>query len=216
MIVSYLSCLVCLYIHFILIITLHFQFSIDATNLVRRLPLSDLSTTEARNFIKLNLHLSDLVSYLQPHGGVTRINDRESICLCPFHQDTNPSLRLRDEKQYYHCFSCGAHGDVVTFVMKSQDLSYSAAVRHLIILLESGVLLTKPLPSPSPSLPITSYPINQLHRVTKPTPFKQAIPVVLSKPPVEAAPKPLSVYFDLLRNASNYFSAHLLEVSADS
>ena len=36
--------------------------------------------------------------------------------LCPFHEDTNPSLQVHREGQYFHCFGCGAGGDVFKFV----------------------------------------------------------------------------------------------------
>jgi DNA primase len=41
---------------------------------------------------------------------------REYVCLCPFHDDHNPSMRVIPAKQIFHCFVCGTGGDVFSFV----------------------------------------------------------------------------------------------------
>ncbi len=56
---------------------------------------------------------------------------REHIGLCPFHQDTKPSLNVVDDKGFYHCFACQAHGDIITFVMETEGLSFPEAVESL-------------------------------------------------------------------------------------
>jgi DNA primase len=56
---------------------------------------------------------------------------REHSGLCPFHNEKTPSFTVNDEKGFYHCFGCGAHGDVVGFTMRSQSLSFPEAVERL-------------------------------------------------------------------------------------
>lgn len=56
---------------------------------------------------------------------------REFVSLCPFHSDSKPSLNIVDEKGFYHCFACGAHGDVIKFVMESEGLGFMEAVEQL-------------------------------------------------------------------------------------
>lgn len=56
---------------------------------------------------------------------------REHSGLCPFHNEKTPSFTLNDQKGFFHCFGCGAHGDVVGFVMKSEGLSFPEAVERL-------------------------------------------------------------------------------------
>lgn len=56
---------------------------------------------------------------------------REFVALCPFHSDSKPSLNIVDDKGFYHCFACGAHGDVIKFVMESEGLSFMEAVEQL-------------------------------------------------------------------------------------
>ena len=56
---------------------------------------------------------------------------REFKGCCPFHHEKTPSFYVNDEKQFYHCFGCGAHGDAVGFVMQSDNLSFIEAVESL-------------------------------------------------------------------------------------
>jgi DNA primase len=50
---------------------------------------------------------------------------------CPFHQEKTPSFQLDAENQLFYCFGCGAGGDVLSFVMKHQGLSFGEAVQAL-------------------------------------------------------------------------------------
>ncbi|MDD3343602.1 MAG: DNA primase [Sulfurospirillaceae bacterium] len=52
-------------------------------------------------------------------------------CVCPFHNDTSPSLVVSPSKQIYHCFACGAGGDSIKFVMEYEKLSYPEAIEKL-------------------------------------------------------------------------------------
>lgn len=49
--------------------------------------------------------------------------------LCPFHQERTPSFVVYEERDNYHCFGCGAHGDVYTWVMERENLSFPEAVK---------------------------------------------------------------------------------------
>lgn len=52
-------------------------------------------------------------------------------CLCPFHDDSSPSLHVSPSKQIYHCFACGAGGDAIKFVMEYEKLTYPEAIEKL-------------------------------------------------------------------------------------
>lgn len=56
---------------------------------------------------------------------------REYHALCPFHKEKSPSFTVNDEKGFYHCFGCGAHGDVIGFTMDYEHLSYPQAIERL-------------------------------------------------------------------------------------
>lgn len=56
---------------------------------------------------------------------------REFIGLCPFHTDSKPSMNVVDDKNFYHCFACGAHGDIIKFVMENEGMAFPEAVEKL-------------------------------------------------------------------------------------
>ncbi|MDF1793401.1 MAG: DNA primase [Thalassobaculaceae bacterium] len=56
---------------------------------------------------------------------------REFLSLCPFHNDSKPSLSIVDDKGFYHCFACGAHGDVFKFLMENDGLKFMEAVEQV-------------------------------------------------------------------------------------
>jgi DNA primase len=69
---------------------------------------------------------------------------REFAGLSPFKQEKTPSFTVNDQKGFYHCFASGEHGDIFTFLMKTQGLSFPEAVERLAR--EAGVEMPKPSP----------------------------------------------------------------------
>src|SRR5271166_6238638 len=61
---------------------------------------------------------------------------------CPFHGEKTPSFYVYDD--HFHCFGCGEHGDVITFVMKSTGASFMEAVEDLAG--QAGLEVPKPTP----------------------------------------------------------------------
>ena len=70
---------------------------------------------------------------------------RDWWACCPFHQEKTPSFHIDDNKGFYYCFGCGAKGDVISFVMEKERLSYPEAVRSLAR--HTGI----PMPETSPA-----------------------------------------------------------------
>jgi DNA primase len=56
---------------------------------------------------------------------------RELVGLCPFHNEKSPSFTVSEEKGFFYCFGCGAHGDIVSFTMRSEGLAFLEAVERL-------------------------------------------------------------------------------------
>ncbi|HEX3499280.1 MAG TPA: DNA primase [Stellaceae bacterium] len=56
---------------------------------------------------------------------------REYVGLCPFHNEKTPSFAVVEDKGFFHCFGCGAHGDVIGFLMQSGGLGFREAVESL-------------------------------------------------------------------------------------
>ncbi|MDR2760839.1 MAG: DNA primase [Rickettsiales bacterium] len=56
---------------------------------------------------------------------------RSKVALCPFHNEKTPSFHIDDGRGFYHCFGCGAHGDIITFVMETEHIGFKDAVEKL-------------------------------------------------------------------------------------
>ncbi len=56
---------------------------------------------------------------------------REYQACCPFHNEKTPSFTVNEAKGFYHCFGCGAHGDIIKFEMEANGLSFIDAVEKL-------------------------------------------------------------------------------------
>ena len=56
---------------------------------------------------------------------------REYMACCPFHSEKTPSLTVSPEKQFYHCFGCGAHGTALGFLMEYEHMDFVEAVESL-------------------------------------------------------------------------------------
>ena len=57
---------------------------------------------------------------------------RNCVCLCPFHSEKSPSCTVYlDSDPHFYCFGCGAGGDVITFIMKIENLDYVEAIKFL-------------------------------------------------------------------------------------
>ena len=77
--------------------------------------------------LKTRLNVSDVVGRkvkLQRKGN-------RYLGLCPFHNEKTPSFNVSDEKEFYHCFGCGEHGDVFSFLMKTEGVSFIESVQIL-------------------------------------------------------------------------------------
>ena len=69
---------------------------------------------------------------------------REYAGLCPFHHEKTASFYVVDDKSFFHCFGCGAHGDAIGFVMRADNLDFIAAIEKLAG--EAGLAIPHPTP----------------------------------------------------------------------
>src|SRR5579864_8003597 len=69
---------------------------------------------------------------------------REHGGLCPFHNEKTPSFYVVEDKGFFHCFGCGAHGDAIGFLMRSDNLDFIEAVERLAG--EAGVAVPQQTP----------------------------------------------------------------------
>jgi len=75
----------------------------------------------------------DLVALVQSRGIDLKKNGKSYHGLCPFHDDTNPSLSVNPNKNLWQCFGCGAGGDAIRFVELIDKVSFPEAVNQLIV-----------------------------------------------------------------------------------
>ena len=79
------------------------------------------------NKIRSNADIVKVVSSYLP----LQQKGRNYVAVCPFHNDSNPSLTVSQEKQIYKCFSCNASGNVFTFVQEYEKIGFLEAVRKV-------------------------------------------------------------------------------------
>ncbi len=78
---------------------------------------------ELRNRVSLSGLISRRVKLIR--------RGREFAGLCPFHHEKTPSFYVVEDKSFFHCFGCGAHGDVIGFAMRADNLDFIEAVEKL-------------------------------------------------------------------------------------
>ncbi len=75
-------------------------------------------------------HTADIVDIISERV-VLKKAGKDYVGLCPFHSEKTPSFTVSQTKQIYHCFGCGAGGDVFSFLMKHEGISFAEAVDSL-------------------------------------------------------------------------------------
>ncbi len=73
---------------------------------------------------------TDIVSVISEYVNLKR-SGRNLVGLCPFHSEKTPSFNVSPENGFFHCFGCGAGGDVITFIRRIENLDYIDAVKLL-------------------------------------------------------------------------------------
>lgn len=72
----------------------------------------------------------DIVDLIQSYIPLKK-QGRDFKACCPFHSEKTPSFTVRPDRQYYHCFGCGKHGNAITFVMERENVDFPTAIRLL-------------------------------------------------------------------------------------
>lgn len=82
------------------------------------------------SFIDDLLRRVDIVDVVNRRVPLKRSGKEYSAC-CPFHDEKTPSFTVSEQKQFYHCFGCGAHGSAIRFLMEYDGLGFIDAVTDL-------------------------------------------------------------------------------------
>ena len=78
---------------------------------------------EIRNSIKLSSIVQNKVKLIK--------KGKNFVGLCPFHNEKTPSFNILDDEGFYHCFGCGAHGDLISFIRNTENLGFIEAVEKI-------------------------------------------------------------------------------------
>ena len=81
-------------------------------------------------FIDQVLSRVDIVDVIEPRVHLKKAG-KDYQALCPFHGEKTPSFTISQDKQFYHCFGCGAHGTAIGFLMNYEHMSFPEAVEEL-------------------------------------------------------------------------------------
>lgn len=77
------------------------------------------------------LDKTSLVEYIEKHWAPLKKVGSNFLTRCPFHDDSNPSMSVNDSKGLYHCFSCKAGGNLITFVKEFKNLNSAEAIDEI-------------------------------------------------------------------------------------
>lgn len=83
-----------------------------------------------RSFIDDLLARLDIVDIIDARVKLKKKGKNYGAC-CPFHNEKTPSFSVSQEKQFYHCFGCGAHGNAIDFIMEFERLEFVEAIEEL-------------------------------------------------------------------------------------
>ncbi|WP_087018912.1 DNA primase [Thaumasiovibrio subtropicus] len=83
-----------------------------------------------RSFIDDLLARVDIVELIDARVKLKKAGKSYTAC-CPFHNEKTPSFSVSQEKQFYHCFGCGAHGNAIDFVMEFDRLEFPDAIEEI-------------------------------------------------------------------------------------
>src|SRR5579863_5989009 len=84
-----------------------------------------------REFIQQVLNRIDIVDLIDGRVPLKKKSGSNYFACCPFHSEKSASFSVSQNKQFYHCFGCGAHGNAIDFLMQHQRLNFPEAIEAL-------------------------------------------------------------------------------------
>lgn len=83
-----------------------------------------------RDFIDDIIARTDIVELVDSRVKLKKAGKNYQAC-CPFHNEKSPSFTVSQDKQFYHCFGCGAHGNAISFLIEYDRLEFPEAIEEL-------------------------------------------------------------------------------------
>ena len=87
-------------------------------------------SSDFQEFLQQLKSKTDIVDVVSSYISLEKKGSNYWAC-CPFHHEKTPSFSVNQQDQYYHCFGCGASGDVITFVRELESIDFIDAVKIL-------------------------------------------------------------------------------------
>ena len=90
-----------------------------------------MSEHTSRDFIHLVLNKIDLIELIGARISLRKKSSHNYFGCCPFHNEKTPSFSVSQQKQFYYCFGCGAHGNALDFLIQYDRLNFKEALEVL-------------------------------------------------------------------------------------
>lgn len=119
-------------------------------------PLSPMAGRLPREFIDDLIARIDIVDLIDARVPLKK-SGSSFLARCPFHSEKTPSFSVSREKQFYHCFGCGAHGNAISFLMDYEHQSFPEALETLATL--AGIDLPKAMATPGANPSASLQPV---------------------------------------------------------
>lgn len=113
-----------------------------------------------RQFIDDLLARTDIVELIDQRVPLKKAGRNYAAC-CPFHNEKSPSFTVSPDKQFYHCFGCGAHGNAISFMMEFEQLEFVEAIEELAQLHHLDIPREQGSAKPRPAAQADDYQLMQ-------------------------------------------------------
>jgi len=100
-----------------------------------------LNKNPVSDFAQIVKQQADIVKIVEGYIRLRKAGATNYSGLCPFHKEKSPSFNVHAVRQFFHCFGCGVSGDMFTFVMKIENVTFPEAVK--IVAMKCGIPLPK-------------------------------------------------------------------------
>ncbi|BFI91052.1 DNA primase [Enterobacterales bacterium endosymbiont of Anomoneura mori] len=94
---------------------------------------NNINKTISKIFIKDLIQMTNIIDVINKSIHLKKKGNNYVAC-CPFHSEKNPSFTVNYEKQFYYCFGCGVHGNVIDFLINYEKFNFIESIEELSIL----------------------------------------------------------------------------------
>jgi hypothetical protein len=160
--------------------------------------------------VKQRVSLTSVVSKFR------EVNEVNGLCLCPFHQDESPSMKVNEIPGYYYCFSCGSSGNVVSFLSHMLKIPYSDVLKKCLRAIEEEKDINDFLPtgSATPSTAFKKLPVGKTRilRGMSSQGDEESLPDASTDSPKDLKSSSRDEFLRILKLSNDYYQTRLQQV----